>query len=127
MDFRHPNRPKFNQKVNPTTQQPRYRKNIKFSNSSTLFTDFSYFALGMLRYIFNKNGAKIPSKTNVKSTPQLASILVPTWLHFGRVLGAKLEPSWHQIASKADPKNDTKNDHLLDRPNIDIWSILPTR
>ena len=35
-----------------------------------------------------------------------------------------LEPSWHQIASKVDPKSDTTNDHLLDRPKIDFESIL---
>ena len=63
-------------------------------------------------------------KTGLKSTPQLASILVPTWLHFGRVWGAKLEPNWHQIALKVDPKSNTKNDHLLDRPKIHFLRIL---
>ena len=69
----------------------------------------------MLKQQINQNGAKSPSKTARKSTPQLASILEPTCLHFGKVLGAKLEPSWHQIAPKVDPKSDQKNDHLLDR------------
>ena len=31
---------KINQKVNPTTQQPQYRKTNKFGNSSTFFIDF---------------------------------------------------------------------------------------
>jgi len=84
------NQSKINQKVNPTAQQPKYRKNIKFGNGSTFFIDFSYSSLGMLRSKINKNGAKIPSKTSVKSTSQQGSILEPTWLHFGEVLGAKL-------------------------------------
>ena len=33
-------------------------------------------------------------------------------------------PSWLQVALKIDPKNDTKNDHLLYRLKIDFWSIL---
>ena len=70
------------------------------------FIDFSYSSLGMLRSKINKNGAKIPSKTSVKSTSQQGSILEPTWLHFGKVLGAKLGPSWHKIAPKVDTKND---------------------
>ena len=105
----------MNQKVNPTAQQPKYRKTIKFSDSCTFFIDFNYSSLGMLRSKINKNGIKIPSKTSVKSTSQQGSILKPTWLHFGRALGAKLEPSWHQIASKVDAKRYQKNDHLLDR------------
>ena len=35
-------------------------------------------------------------------------LLKPTWLHFWRFLGAKLAPSWHQIASKIDLKNHQK-------------------
>ena len=108
------NQSKMNQKVNPTTQQPRYRKTTKFGDSSTFFIDFSYFALGMLRSKINKKRSNIHQKTSLKSTPQLVPILVPTWLHFGRVLGGGWEPSWHQIAPKVDPKNDQKNDHLLD-------------
>ena len=42
-------------------------------------------------------------------------LLKPTWLHFGRVLGAKLAPSWHQIAPKIDLRKHQKNDHLLHR------------
>ena len=68
----------------------------------------------MLCTKFNKNGAKIPSKTTVKSTSQLGSILEPTWLHFGRVLGAKLEPRWHQIAPKVDSKKYEKKNQNLD-------------
>ena len=38
----------------------------------------------------NKNRAMIVTKITLKSTPQLGSIWEPTWLHFGRVWGAKL-------------------------------------
>ena len=37
---------------------------------------------------------------------QFWSILDPTWLYFGGVLGAKLEPKWYQIALKIDPNID---------------------
>ena len=69
----------------------------------------------MLRTKFNKNGAKIPSKTTDKSTFQLGSILWPTWSHFGKVWGVKMRPSWHQIASKMTLQINPKNDHILDR------------
>ena len=78
----------------------------------------------MLCTKFDKKGAKIPSKTTVKSTSQLGSILDPTWLHFGRVLEAKLEPRSHQIVPKVDPKNDQKKDHLLDGSCNRFGSIL---
>ena len=55
---------------------------------------------------------------------QFWSILEPTWLYFGRVLGAKLDPKWYQIAVKIDPNIDQKNDHLLDRLKIDFRAIL---
>ena len=55
---------------------------------------------------------------------QFWSILKPTWLYFGRVLGVKMGPRWHQIASKIDSKIDQKNDHLFDHPKIDFWTIL---
>ena len=51
-------------------------------------------------------------------------LLKPTWLHFGRVWGAKLAPSWHQIAPKIDPKNKYKNYHILDQLRTDFWWIL---
>ena len=117
-DFRPPKQQKNNNKsIDKSSQQHNNKKSKKC---------ISYWqgqwirALGhvMLCTKFNKNGAKIPSKTIVKSTSQLGSILEPTWLHFGRVLGAKLEPSWHQIAPKVDPKSDQKM--------ITFWMALET-
>ena len=79
------------------------------------YNGFCYIGQAMLRPQINKKFAKSLSKTALKSPPQLASILEPTWLHFGRVWGAKLEPSWHQIASKVNPKSEQKINHLSDR------------
>ncbi|MEC7567693.1 MAG: hypothetical protein VYA01_01635, partial [Bacteroidota bacterium] len=62
-----------------------------------------------------KTGANIHQKTALKSTLQLAWILEPTWAHFGRVLGAKMGPSWQQIDPKIDLQIDHKNHHLSDR------------
>ena len=78
----------------------------------------------MLSTKIDKNRLNILLKTASKSMLQLGSILEPTWLHFGRVWGVKMWPSWLQLALKIDPKNDTKNDHLLYRLKIDFWSIL---
>ena len=78
----------------------------------------------MLSQQINKKRSNIHQKTTLKSRPQLESILEPTWLHFGRVLGAKLGPSWHQIAPKNDPKNNQKTDHILYRFLDDFCSIL---
>ena len=69
----------------------------------------------MLRLKINKNGAKIRAKTDLKSTPQLGSILELTWLHFGQVLDVKMGPSWHQMAPKLDLQIDQKIDHISDR------------
>ena len=92
----------------PTTKIAKTLKNTVFYNGFLLLRPCH------VEVKINKNAANNPSKTTLKSTSQLASILQPTWLHFGRVLGAKLEPSWHQIAPKVDPKSDQKNDHLFD-------------
>ena len=79
-------------------------------------------ALGhvMLSTKIDKNRSNILQKTASKSMLQLGSILEPTWLHFGRVLGVKIGPSWLQMATKIYTENDTKNDHLLDRLKIDF-------
>ena len=54
-------------------------------------------------YIENsiKNGPNIDQKTALKPTLQLGSILEPTWLHFGRVLGSKMRPSWTKSLQKS--------------------------
>ena len=43
-----------------------------------------------------KNASNILPKLATKTILQFGSILDPTWLHFGRALGAKLEPHWDQ-------------------------------
>ena len=58
---------------------------------------------------------------------QLGSNLVPTWVDFGRVLGSKLEPSWHQMASKRHPTNHQKNDRSWKASRsifVDFWVQL---
>ena len=69
----------------------------------------------MLKLNIKKNGAKIYQKPPPKSTPQLGTIWGPTWLHFDKVLGAKMEPSWHPIAPKIDFQIHQKIDHISDR------------
>ena len=81
-------------------------------------------ALGyvMLYTKINKKWSNIHQKTTLKSMLQFWSILEPTWLYFGKVLGDK--PRWHQIGSKINPKIYLKNNHLFDHPKIDFWTIL---
>ena len=67
--------------------------------------DFSYFGHAMLGQKINKNPSKIHHKTALKSTPQLASILEPTWLHFWRGLGAKMGPNRFKNRSSNPSKN----------------------
>ena len=78
---------KINPKINSRAPLPKYQKSIK--KHRTVY-DFSYFGHAMLKQKINKNLSKIHHKTALKSTPQLASILEPTWLHFWRGLG----PRW---------------------------------
>ena len=107
-DFRPQNQSKINQK---SINKPFKQHNNKKSKKCISYWQGQWiraFGHVMLCTKFNKIGAKIPSKTSVKSTSQLGSILEPTWLHFGRVLGAKLEPRSHQIAPKVDLKKDRK-------------------
>ena len=87
-------------------------KNIQ---KQMLLYAFCYFGDAMLRQEINKKHSNIDQKTPLKSTPQLGSILEPTWLHFGEVLEAKMGPSWHQIAPKLDLQIDQKIDHISDR------------
>ena len=49
-----------------------------------------------------------------------------TWIDFGRVLAAKLEPSWDQVATKPDPTSNQKNDHFLVGLRNDFgWILAP--
>ena len=64
----------------------------------------------------SKNSSQIHAPISIDFRANLA----PFW----EDLGAKMGPSWLQMAPKVDSKNGTKNDHLLDRFKIDFWSIL---
>ena len=59
-----------------------------------------------------------------KATCDFGSILKGSWIDFGPKLGGKLGASWHQIASKINPKINQKNDHLSDRSWDRFSSIL---
>ena len=52
-----------------------------------------------------QNRSKIDRTINQQKWSTFWSILEPTWLHFGEVLGAKLGPSWLQNRSKKQSKN----------------------
>ena len=62
----------------------------------------------MLSQQINKKRPNTYQKTPLKSAPQLGSILGPTWLHLGMVLGAKMGPSWYPIAEKSISKSIKK-------------------
>ena len=82
----------------------------------------------MLGQKINKNRPNILQKTILKTMPQLGWILGPTWLYFGKVLGAKMGPSWFQMALNIDPKANQKHDHFLNACKIeflhDFWLQL---
>ena len=78
----------------------------------------------MLCTKINNKCSNIHQKTTLKSMLQCGSIFDPTWLDFGKVLGVKMAPRWHQIASKIYLKIAQKKDHLLDRLKIDFSPIL---
>ena len=71
-----------------------------------------------------KNRADILQKVGSQTMLQLASILDPTWLHFGRVLAPKLEPRWHQDALKTHPTTHQKKVRILNRLRTDFWWIF---
>ena len=64
----------------------------------------------------DENGAKIPSKITLKLTSQLACILDPNGLHFGRVGGS----FWHQNSTKLVKKSIQKSIKKM----ITFWMAL---
>ena len=89
-------------------------KTIKFGDGFTFFIDFSYLALCIFKSKINQNRANILIKTTLQIIPPLGWILEPTCLHFGRVLGGKLEPKSLQIVSQIDVQKEQKKDHIFD-------------
>ena len=78
----------------------------------------------MLGTKINKNHLNIPLKTTLKTMLQLRSMSEPAWLDFGKVLDLQIHQKSIQNRSKYHPKNDHKNDDLLDGLKIDFYSIL---
>ena len=68
-------------------------------------------------YKIDKKWYRNPFKNNSQINTKLGSILHPTWLHFGRFLEAKMEPSSLQIASKIN----LQIDHLMDSGSDSSW------
>ena len=75
----------------------------------------------------SKKSLKIVPTSSQKQLPNHYSNLHRSWIQLGSILGgfwgAKLEPSWYNIAQKWIQKM-IKNDHHLDGFQIDFWSIL---
>ena len=72
----------------------------------------------------SKKSMKIASRSLQKQLSNQQPNLDRFWSQLGPILGggwgAKLEPSWHKIALKVNPKNDQKNDHHFDGIQIDF-------
>ena len=90
-----------------TTQKPNQKSIHKLPNNLTTKKPqkcISYWqgqwirAVGLAKLSpnFMKNRCYIPSTLASKTMLPNGSILGPTWLHFGTILGPKLGPSWHQ-------------------------------
>ena len=75
---------------------PMYQK--PFFKKTTVFRCFCYVGHVILAVKINKISPNILQKTTFKTMPQLKWILVPGWLYLGVVLGAKMDPSWVQMA-----------------------------
>ena len=87
----------------PTTQQPNDADIPKILKTNS-FHYFCYVGHVSLALKINKIKPNILQKTTIKTMPQLGWILMPTWFYFGKVVGAKMNPSWFQIAPKANRK-----------------------
>ena len=86
----------------------------------SFFYYFCYVGHVILALKVNKIRPNILQKTTFQTLPQLGWISVPTWLHFGMVVGDKMGSSWVQMALRIDSKNKLKNDYLLNGFKIDF-------
>ena len=79
----------------------------------------------MLRLKNTKKGSNIHQKTPIKSTPQLGSIWEPTWLHFGRVWGAKLGQDGTKSLQKSIFKSIKKIITFRIALGMDVYRFWP--
>ena len=104
MDFRPQNRPKINQKSIKRSSQQHNNQKAKMLKKHCVLQYNRALGHVMLSTKIDKNRLNILLETASKSMLQLGSILEPTWLHFGRVLGgqnvAKLAPIGSNYPSK---------------------------
>ena len=98
-----------------------YSKNTKKPKD---FACFCYFVQVTCRTTIIENQANILQKTALQSMFKIRWILIPIWLHFGKVLGPKSEPNSYKIAPKIDLQIHQKIDHISDRSWDRFWPIL---
>ena len=86
---------------------------------------------GPSAFQLRRNKTKKRPQTDPKSRQKLVRTLMqfvinlePTWIDFGRVLAAKLEPSWHQMAPKPHPTTNQKSDHFLEGLRSDLEGVF---
>ena len=104
--------PKINQQLikNQSTNHPNdtTTKKTKILNITNVYGIIVPRA--MLCYV-RKSIKMVATSIKKQLTNQCSNflwILEPTWLYFGRGLGVKMGPRWHQIAPKINPKTDQK-------------------
>ena len=81
---------KIYQLMIPTTQQPNDADVPKMYKNQQFFYYFCYVGHVSLSLKINKIRPNILQKPTIKTMPQLGWILMPTYLYFWWVLGAKL-------------------------------------
>ena len=113
-------RQKIDHRINSSTQQLK-NKNV---TKPSVFTINSCPRQCYVCRKINKNHTNMLQKISLKSMLSVASILQPTWPHFGTVLAPILAPSWLPMARKIDSKIHQKTDAMLQRFFVDFWSIL---
>ena len=120
VDFGGKNGPKINKKlIEKSRQQVLVPKTKILKIPSVLQHFFAIDPVKKYRKII-KNQPNIAQKINIKRTSKFGSILEPTWPHFGRVLGAKMGPSWLKMDTKIDLKSKTRNDQILNGFKIEF-------
>ena len=89
-----------------------------------VFLCFCYVGNVTLGTKINKILLHTLQKTTLKTMPQLISISEPSWLHFRRVLGARMGPSWFQMPLEIHSKTNPKHYHFLNACKIEFFMIF---
>ena len=70
-----------------------------------------------------QHGLKNRYKTEHPWLVKVCWISDPTWLDFGKILAAKMEPCWHQRPPKPDPTTNPNKYYFLEGLRIDFGWI----